>query len=290
MIHHEEEPAVSHVRKRDGRVVPFDANRIGESIFRAARAAGTEDRHMANELAEVVNLFLSKTYGGEIPGSDKIQDAVEKVLTETGHVDTAAAYRTFRHERDEKRMSLQVRKERERSVLDVPLVDAAAKESIGAWDRSKIAIALEKEAMMHPETAREIARAVEQKVFSSGVRRVSTSLIRALVDNELFERGLAVYQRRQRILGMPTYDLEKMLLADPGESAAQVADAVMRQFTLQTILTPDVSRAHMEGRIHVYGVEDPACRSGVDREVRCREHRCGSTWGIRRSGCCVCRW
>ncbi|MFC1672050.1 ATP cone domain-containing protein [Planctomycetota bacterium] len=269
MIHHEGERAVAEVRKRDGRVVPFDKDRIGEAIFRAASSAGNEDRHMANELAEVVTLFVIKTYGGETPGIDKIQDAVEKVLTETGHVNTADAFRKFRLERDEKRRSLEVRREPEQAVFDVPLVDAASRESIGDWERSKIASALEKEAMMHSEVAREIARAVEQKVFSSGMRRVSTSLIRALVDNELFERGMSIYQQRQRMLGMPTYDLEKMLIANPGNSGKEVAETVMRQFTLHTVLAPDVSRAHMEGRIHVYNVEDAACRSGVDEEVDC---------------------
>jgi hypothetical protein len=222
---------------------------------------------MANELAEVVSLFIEKSYGGETPGIDKIQDAVEKVLTETGHVETAESFRKYRHERDERRRSLEVRREPEQSVFDVPLVDAAARESIGEWERCKIASALEKEAMMHAETARDIARAVEQKVFSSGIQRISTSLIRALVDNELFERGLSIYQQRQRILGMPTYDLEKVLLSEPGSGARTVADTVMRQFTLHSVLSADVSKAHMEARIHVYGVEDPACRSGGDEDV-----------------------
>ncbi len=267
MIQTDRERAVTEIRKRDGRVVPFDKNRIGEAIFQAAKSVGNEDRHMASELAEVVSLFIAKTYGGEMPGIDRIQDAVEKVLTETGHVETAEAFRKYRHERDRKRKALEVRREPEETLFDVPLVDAAANESIGAWERCKIASALEKEAMMHSETAREIARAVELKVFSSGIRRVSTSLIRALVDNELFERGLSMYQQRQRILGMPTYDLEKVLLAEPGNSTRRVADTVMRQFTLHSVLTPDVSKAHMEARIHVSGVEDPSCRGGEDENV-----------------------
>jgi hypothetical protein len=44
---------------------------------------------------------------------------------------------------------------------------------------------------------------------------------------------------------------------------------VMRQFTLHSVLSADVSRAHMEARIHVSGVEDPACRSGFDEDIFC---------------------
>ena len=71
------------------------------------------------------------------------------------------------------------------------LVDAGRHDEIQPWDKVRIAEALVKEADIEPELAFEIARAVEEKIFASGIRRVSTALIRELVDNELFERGLS---------------------------------------------------------------------------------------------------
>lgn len=258
MIHSQEVTAqlVTRVRKRDGRVMTFDKNRIAESIFRSARAAGCEDRHMAHELAEVVTLFISGKYENEIIGIDSIQDAVERILTDTGHSATAEAYRHYRHERDIKRESLEVSKV---PALDVPLVDAAGRELIGPWDRSRIASALEKEARMDPGLAGEIARAVEEKVFFSGIKRLSTSLIRALVENELFERGLSIYQQRQRLLGVPTYDIEKMVTSDPQCASSHVGEMVMRQFTLHAVLSLDVSQSHLEGLIHIHDTQSPVC-------------------------------
>ncbi len=222
---------------------------------------------MANELAEVVTLFICGKYTGERPGIDKIQDAVERVLTDTGRVDTADAFRRYRRERDEKRRSLEVRSEPVKSTLDVPLVDTAGREGIGPWDRGRIASALEKEARMEPEVAREIAGAVEHKVFSSGIRRLSTSLIRALVENELFERGLSIYRRRQRLLGVPTYDVEQLVMSDPAGARTRVAENVMRQFTLHAVLSLDISQAHLEGNIDICGIEDPVCGAGGGGQV-----------------------
>ena len=62
----------THVRKRDGRVVPFDEGKIADAIYRAALAVGGEDRFLAEELASMVTLFLVKTMGpgdAEPPGA-----------------------------------------------------------------------------------------------------------------------------------------------------------------------------------------------------------------------------
>lgn len=51
---------LSSVRKRDGRVVAFDKEKITNAIFKAAKAVGGEDRLLAEELANAVVLFLKK--------------------------------------------------------------------------------------------------------------------------------------------------------------------------------------------------------------------------------------
>ena len=45
---------VCQVRKRDGRVVSFDASKIADAIYRAAEAVGGSDRELAAELAGAV--------------------------------------------------------------------------------------------------------------------------------------------------------------------------------------------------------------------------------------------
>jgi hypothetical protein len=70
------------------------------------------------------------------------------------------------------------------------LVDPSSRDEVYNWNKQHIASALEKEAQVPAELADEIASAVERRVLDSGLKRISTSLIRELVDNELFERGL----------------------------------------------------------------------------------------------------
>ena len=53
------------VRKRSGQLVPFNQEKIANAIFKAAQAVGGEDRQMADELADVVTMFLEKQYGSD---------------------------------------------------------------------------------------------------------------------------------------------------------------------------------------------------------------------------------
>jgi anaerobic ribonucleoside-triphosphate reductase len=87
------------IRKRDGRIVEFDAAKIAAAIFKAAKAVGGEDRQLARELAEVVIQYLTKKLGTVIPTVEDVQDAVEKILIETGHAKTAKAYILYRDRR-----------------------------------------------------------------------------------------------------------------------------------------------------------------------------------------------
>jgi ribonucleoside-triphosphate reductase len=88
------------IRKRDGRVVPFDAEKITQAIFKAARAVGGENYSLARELTTEVIVYLSEQkLSGLIPTVEEIQDAVEKVLIEKGHARTAKAYILYRAKR-----------------------------------------------------------------------------------------------------------------------------------------------------------------------------------------------
>lgn len=87
------------IRKRDGRVVPFDKQKITEAIFRAARSVGGEDRNIAGILAQQVIDYLQKNNQEIIPTVEGTQDAVEKILIENGHARTAKAYILYRSRR-----------------------------------------------------------------------------------------------------------------------------------------------------------------------------------------------
>ena len=80
------------LRKRDGRLVAFEASKIGAAIEAAARATGEFEATEANELAARVLARLSQ----RVVAVEQAQDAVERVLMEAGHYDTARAYIVYR--------------------------------------------------------------------------------------------------------------------------------------------------------------------------------------------------
>lgn len=90
---------IQQIVKRDGRVVPFELDKITEAIYKAAQALGGQDRSMAEKLATDVVAYLEQK-GNEIPSVEQIQDAVEHTLIENGHARTAKEfilYRSTRH-------------------------------------------------------------------------------------------------------------------------------------------------------------------------------------------------
>ncbi|MCD6226404.1 MAG: ribonucleoside triphosphate reductase [Candidatus Aenigmarchaeota archaeon] len=103
---------ITKIRKRDGRVVKFDQNKITNAIWAAAQAIGGTDRKLSEKLSDEVVKLLNEKYDGKIPTVENIQDIVEKVLVENGHYKTAKAYILYREEhkklRDVKSLLLNV--------------------------------------------------------------------------------------------------------------------------------------------------------------------------------------
>ncbi len=91
---------VRTIIKRDGRVEDFDVNKIAAAIYKAAIAAGGDDKGRAFELAEMVAKRLDERYpAGTSPNIEDIQDTVEKILIEQQHAKTAKAYIIYREKR-----------------------------------------------------------------------------------------------------------------------------------------------------------------------------------------------
>jgi ribonucleoside-triphosphate reductase len=92
------------VRKRDGRLEPFDQERITNAIWKAAKAVGGKDRELAKRLSDQVVAELKKRFGEDgVPTVEEIQDLVEKTLIENGHARTAKAYILYRKQHQDLR-------------------------------------------------------------------------------------------------------------------------------------------------------------------------------------------
>ncbi|MEM8532559.1 MAG: ATP cone domain-containing protein [Chloroflexota bacterium] len=89
--------------KRDGRIVPFDAERIERAITRCFISFDRQPRKSVEEIAQhVVNIVSAKTRGAS-PTVEEVQDIVEMVLQAEGEFEAAKRYILYRAEHAKKR-------------------------------------------------------------------------------------------------------------------------------------------------------------------------------------------
>ncbi len=109
----------TQIRKRDGRIVDFDKERIISALYKAFEGAGERDGEYCAGLAETVIQKLDEKYKGQknaIPSIEEAQDLVEETLIENGYAKVAKAYILYRQKRAE------IRKEKQ-MVLDKEEID-----------------------------------------------------------------------------------------------------------------------------------------------------------------------
>ncbi len=94
---------VKQIIKRDGRIEDFNVDKIRDAIYKAALAAGGDNKVLATELALKVAQRLDDTYKDLAPTIEQIQDMVEKVLIDEQHAKTAVAYIRYREARKKAR-------------------------------------------------------------------------------------------------------------------------------------------------------------------------------------------
>jgi ribonucleoside-diphosphate reductase alpha chain len=112
------------IRKRDGRIVRFDAERITNAVFKAFEASAKPDRTLACQVTRAVVEKLNRKYGKRItsavPSIEEIQDFVEEALVKRGFARVAKAYILYRQKRAE------IRKEKQ-EILEKEVIDEVDK-------------------------------------------------------------------------------------------------------------------------------------------------------------------
>jgi len=86
------------IKKRDGRTVKFNAEKITDAIAKAGKATGEFDRNIAEKLTLKVLNLAQQSIAGKIPTVEKIQDIVEEILLSSPYKKTAKAYIIYREQ------------------------------------------------------------------------------------------------------------------------------------------------------------------------------------------------
>ncbi|WP_051328047.1 ribonucleoside triphosphate reductase [Desulfatirhabdium butyrativorans] len=87
-----------NIRKRDGRIVPFDPAKITAAIAKAGAATGEFGEREAKKLTLKVLTLAHEIRLGPLPEVEEIQDIVERVLLDSPYYKTAKAYILYREQ------------------------------------------------------------------------------------------------------------------------------------------------------------------------------------------------
>lgn len=248
---------IERVQKRDGSEAAFDRAKIESAVRRAQQAVGDEDPQLAREVADLACAALERlwatTRGSATPPIEAIQDLVEQALVELGRFPVAKSYILYRDRRARIRAATS---EGAGRGVDVRAPSVQDSRGVEPWRKDRIVAALMEEADLPRASAEEVAAQVEAKVLASGLRRLTTTLVRELVDEVLFERGAAAALSRARPVAVPRADIERWLAADV-HPRSKIADEVLLRYSLEHLLPPAVAESHLSGDIHVLGLSSP---------------------------------
>jgi anaerobic ribonucleoside-triphosphate reductase len=160
----------------------------------------------------------------------------------------------------------------EAETTDMALFVRTSDEAMLGWDRQRIVDALMRETYVDFDTAKEIAREVEDLIATSKIKLITAPLIRELVDTKLVERGLEQARKMHTRLGMPLYDVDQLILHPNKENAnvphgpeatnLTLAERIKKEYALLNVFSQDVADAHMRGDIHLHDlgfIDRPYC-------------------------------
>ena len=157
-------------------------------------------------------------------------------------------------------------------TTDMALFVRTSDESMHDWNRQRIVDALIRETYVDLDTAKEIARDVEDLIATSKIKMITAPLVRELVDAKLIERGLEQARKMHTRLGMPLFDVDQLILHPNKENAnvphgpeatnLTLAERIKKEFALLSVFSQEVADAHMRGDIHLHDlgfVDRPYC-------------------------------
>ena len=94
---------LSKIKKRDGRIVNFDAERIKDAVHKAFLAVELGDGEKAQRATDEVVKLLEQKFAQQLPSVEDAQDAVVRVLRDEGYEKVATEYEDFREKKQELR-------------------------------------------------------------------------------------------------------------------------------------------------------------------------------------------
>lgn len=271
------------IKKRDGRIDRFDSYRIRIAISKAVCSIYAENEEgIINSINSNVLDKINQTFtDGDYPSIGDIEKIIMDSATKLGYSNVTKAYQSYRDKRAEVRkvLSIATNTSNTNTTDAALLIESESKEIVGTWNRRRIVNQLMEEADLSSELAEDIAKIVENIVidmYQRGVRKLTTTDIRSIVDLVLRQSGLEMQRKKQAVVGVPFSDLDEIIFKRSQENSniasnnpeavnLEIAERIQKQYALEKIFSEDVSQAHLKGAIHLHDL-------GYPTRVYCSSH------------------
>lgn len=238
-----------YVIKSDGRKEEFNP----QKIIKACLKAGTSE-----EIAKRIADEVSKKFYNGMP-TREIRNIVISLLNSYDHK-YAEAFR-FKNEFFVSRSG---------AFADFEHSSAAETETYERFMKSRISDSLVKETGMPREIAEKIAWEVEHFLFESNINFLSGHLLREIACYFLLKFGYEKYYRKYTRVGLPIYDIKKIISGkvkenanlqwNPETVAKLVSDETFKEYALLSLIPREAARAHLSGEIHIHDLDYYATR------------------------------
>lgn len=125
------------------------------------------------------------------------------------------------------------------------------------FEKRKIIDSIVREAEAPRSIAEEIAEEAEERILRSNIKYLTAPLIREIVNSILLERGLEDYRHAMTRLGLPVYDVRKIIndinqtLMPPLTLYFKSGSAVISEYMLIKGLPREISDSHISGLINI---------------------------------------
>ncbi len=146
-------------------------------------------------------------------------------------------------------------------AVELELLVRRSDEDVALFDSNRIVETLVREASLDVERAQQIAAEIKGFIERVGLRTLSSTLIRGLVDARLLEYGFEDAYKAHSRLGVPLYDVDRLMHSSrrtdisqphgPEGTSLILAEAVKREYAVQAVLSEPVANAHLVGDIHI---------------------------------------
>lgn len=286
---------ITGFKNKHGVVIPFKREKIESAIKKASKdvSPGKKIEFTDKDISRVTDLILGRMNdpkdhfyiapdekGKRVANISNVIELVEIGLIGENFGQVAIEFMEYRKKKELIRNSIKV-KERKKNAKDVTdismlIVESLTTKETSSWDHNKIVEHIRKNTSLPVEVAVEVSKSVEHQIIRSGLRSVSTQLIREMVNNEISERGykdelkdLSSYVIPKDFINnlLSSKSVENSNISNNNPEAVNLAisELVLKQWALDGVFSTEVKKAHESGVIYLHDL-------GYPTRVYCSSH------------------